>query len=115
MKTFDKFAAQGDVFFRRLPDDYKIPTNATKVEPVNGYIEVAHSETGHNHVMEMDKVSMWAIPDNYMKTILVVNEDTELQHLRSFDTHESILFGKGTYEVRRQRAYVPEGWRRVED
>lgn len=34
---------------------------------------------------------------------------------RSFDTHESILLKGGTYEIRRQREYTPEGWRRVED
>jgi hypothetical protein len=29
--------------------------------------------------------------------------------------HEPIMFGVGIYEVRRQREYTPEGFRRVED
>ena len=38
-----------------------------------------------------------------------------IEHLRSFDTHESISIAPGIYEIRRQREYTPEGWKRVED
>jgi hypothetical protein len=38
-----------------------------------------------------------------------------VEHLRSFDTHESISIGPGNYEIRRQRENAPEGWRRAAD
>jgi hypothetical protein len=50
-----------------------------------------------------------------MDCLLVVNDPVALEHLRDHDTHEPILFEKGTYHVRRQREYTPEGFRKVED
>jgi hypothetical protein len=35
--------------------------------------------------------------------------------MRSFDTHETLNIPPGIYEVRRQREYVPEGWRKAQD
>jgi len=66
-------------------------------------------------VMEKEKVKMYQLPDSIMDCLLVVNDPVALEHLRDYDTHEPILFEKGTYHVRRQREYVPEGYRRVED
>lgn len=113
MKTFQNAAAQGDVFFRRvdsLPDGLEIVPNE------NGRVVVAHSETGHDHIFRGDTVEMYRPKENFdFDTWLVVKEPSELEHLRSFDTHESILFEPGIYHVRRQREYVPEGFRRVED
>ena len=53
--------------------------------------------------------------DNPLVSWLQVNRSTALDHLRPHDTHESIMFEPGIYEVRRQREYTPEGFRRVED
>jgi hypothetical protein len=36
-------------------------------------------------------------------------------HLRSYDMHAPITIKPGIYELRRQREYTPEGWRRVAD
>ena len=38
-----------------------------------------------------------------------------LEHLRTFDTHETLAIPPGVYELRRQREAVPEGWRRAQD
>jgi hypothetical protein len=38
-----------------------------------------------------------------------------LRHLRQQDTHETLKIAPGIYEVRRQREYTPEGWRRAAD
>lgn len=46
---------------------------------------------------------------------LSISDPTALTHERSFDTHEPILLNPGIYEVRRQREYTPQGWRRIED
>lgn len=112
MKTFNNICAQGDILIRRITE---LPNGVEKIEPENGRIIVTHSETGHHHVMDANVVEMYTLPDDIMKCLLVVNDPTTLEHLRNFDTHEPILFQPGIYEVRRQREYTPEGFRRVED
>lgn len=121
MKTFDKIAAQGDVLFRRID---KLPDGLVPAGPTNGHLVVTHSETGHNHVMLLDRptsagdppaVEMFNHKDNALLSWLKVNRPTALEHQRPYDTHETLLFAPGIYEVRRQREYTPEGFRRVED
>lgn len=112
MKTFQNYCAQGDIYIRRVE---ALPTNAVPVPAENGKVIVTHSETGHHHVMEAASVTMFRLPDSIMDCLLVVDQPTVLEHLRQHDTHEPILFEKGTYHVRRQREYTPEGFRRVED
>lgn len=116
MKTFTKMAAQGDFIILRIND---IPTNVEKVEPENGVYVVAHSETGHNHVMEMERVEAFKPAGvkevDLYQLFLNVEAPTEINHLRSFDTHETLLVPPGKYEIRRQREWVAEGFRRAQD
>lgn len=117
MKTFKTSCAQGDVCFVRRDT---LPTGLAEVAPVDGRIVVTHSETGHDHVMVMDRaadipaVQMFS-GDDPLAAWLQVNRPTALEHQRPHDTHEPIMFEPGVYEVRRQREYTPEGFRRVED
>lgn len=117
MKHFKKCAAQGDLLIRRINT---IPTQAIRAKSDKGQFVVAHSETGHNHVVaERPHVSYFTTNDP-MVSYLQVIEATDaaevcIEHLRSFDTHESIALAPGNYEVRRQREYTLEGWRKVED
>lgn len=114
MKTFKKYAAQGDIFITRID---ALPPNLVSAKPEAGNYIVAHSETGHHHVMDAERVTMYRLPEEIYECFLVVEEPTPLTHLRSFDTHESIMFERGVYNIRRQRerAYTPEGWRRAAD
>ncbi|MDA8120407.1 MAG: hypothetical protein M0Z85_10330 [Gammaproteobacteria bacterium] len=114
MKTFKNQAAQGDVFIRRID---KIPENAKPEKTINGCFVVAHSETGHSHVIAERPGVEYFGTDDPMTAYLRVIEDVEvtMEHLRSFDTHEALLIPGGTYEIRRQREYTPQGWRRVAD
>ena len=116
MRTFDRMAAQGDFIIRRIKE---IPKNVEAIVPENGKFVVAHSETGHNHVMERTHVSAFKETGtkdvDLYKMFLVVEEPTEIVHLRSHDTHETILVPTGFFEVRRQREYVPDGFRRAAD
>lgn len=112
MKTFNKTAAQGDVYFERIAE---LPAGAVAVAPEGEHVIVAHSETGHHHVMDRKAVTMYRLPEEIYECFLVVKEPAVLEHRRSFDTHEPIQFEPGTYRVRRQREYVAEGFRRVED
>ena len=117
VKTFDNICAQGDVLIRKVGG---IPANAKPVSPENGAVIVTHSETGHHHLMVLDRkktpnVEMFQDPTNALLAWIKVNRPTVLEHKRPFDTHAPIKFEKGVYEIRRQREYTPEGWRRVAD
>lgn len=112
MKNFKNVCAQGDIIIVRVDS---LPENAERVNPEGGQVIVTHSETGHHHVMEAERVTMYRLPEEIYECFLVVESDAELVHLRSYDTHEPIAFKPGTYRVRRQREYTAEGFQRVED
>lgn len=111
---FNKQAAQGDMVLRRID---KLPDGVKPIEAECGKYILAHSETGHNHVIrQQDGVSFFANDNNPLIAYLVVdNTKCLLEHERSFDTHSPIEIGNGIYEIRRQREYTPEGWRRAAD
>ena len=117
MKTLGNMAAQGDFIIFRIKN---IPEGVEAVQPdATGKFIVAHSETGHNHVMERTGVSCFK-PANVKEADLyqlffAVEKDTVIEHLRSFDTHEAIRVPPGNYQVKRQREYTPEGFRRAAD
>ena len=114
MKLIKNCAAQGDVLIRRID---KLPDGVKKIKPdKQGYV-VAHSETGHHHVIEAKKgVGVYLGDDPLVSYLTVIdNVETTLEHLRDFDKHEAILVKGGTYEIRRQREHTPDGWRRVQD
>jgi hypothetical protein len=88
MKTFTRMAAQGDFIIFRVND---IPQSVERLSPEKGKIIVAHSETGHNHVMTADTVEAYkpsGVNDvDLYEMFLIVKEPTEIQHLRTHDTH----------------------------
>lgn len=113
MKTFSKIAAQGDFLIIKIDE---LPKDITPVRSEGDKFTIAHSETGHNHVMDATNVKAFELkkPDIY-QMFLQIDEPTPIEHLRSFDTHEPILVPPGNYEIRRQREYTPEGFRRAQD
>lgn len=112
-----KMAAQGDVLFRKVK---KIADGFAAVER-KGPIIVAHSETGHHHVIEIPGVTMHCRADSPLIAYLKMGDDVrafEVVHQRPWDTHDTLrCVGKpgDVWEVRRQREHTPEGWRRVQD
>lgn len=116
MRAFQNFAAQGEAFIRRIDTR---PEGLEAITPLNGKHIVAHSETGHHHVMDAGSVDLLErtkdVPEGLKILHLIVKEPTALEHLRGHDTHEPIMFEPGEYEVRLQREYTPEGYRRVAD
>lgn len=114
MKIIGRLGSQGDVIFRRVS---VVPVGATELKrESDAPIVVAHSETGHHHVVkarrEDAKVYSTA---SALLSFLVLTNRAEVEHCREFDTHESLTLEPGVWEVRRQRERAPEGWRRVED
>ena len=117
MKTFNNCAAQGDLYIRRIE---ALPKDAKLVEAVKNQFVVAHSETQHNHVIEAKpNISLYTTGDPMVSYLEVIEAteatETLLEHLRSFETHETIKIPNGIFEIRRQREYTPEGWQKVED
>lgn len=112
---FNKVVAQGEARFERLADDFKIPANATLVDPINGMVQVSSSETGHHHSMDATKTKLYKLPNSITECLLVVEKPDVLKHLRDFDTHRPVAFEPGTYKVTIGREYTPEGWRKSMD
>ena len=114
MITFQEQCAQGDVVVRRIA---RIPAGCKAVPVADGQpVVIAHSETQHHHAFVHGGVMTFECdPPDPLVCYLRVERDAVLEHLRPFDTHAAIAFAPGDYEIRRQREYVPDGWRRVED
>jgi len=113
-KTVNNFAAQGDFILIAVD---AIPATA-KLQDIDGaHFIVAHSETGHNHVIERARAVVYeAADDEFVAYIRSLGDGAEIEHKRNFDTHETIALPPNrTYQVRRQREYVPEGFRRAAD
>lgn len=112
MKRIQQQAAQGDLYVRRSA----IPTDAKPVAPLGGRYVVAHSETGHDHYVADDRVTLWDDPQNPLVCYLRISgPHADVIHARPFDTHETLRLPTGDWEIRRQAEYTPAGWRRVED
>ena len=111
MKIVHTTAAQGDVLFRRVT----LPKGALKKleERFEGQARkvVAHSETGHHHVIDDAGVRMYQGEDPFVAYLLLESTDhADVVHRRDFDTHGTLrLSGKpGTvWEARRPREHVP--------
>ena len=110
-------AFQGDVMVRSVD---RLPPKAVRMGRGPDGTVVAHSETGHHHVVVGDHEPYRVPADDGMRTFVVARGPLELRHLRGWDTHETLeLFydgpGEVVWEMPRQREYMPDGWRRVED
>lgn len=110
----DKPVAQGDILIIPIK---AIPANAKPAKAENGVYVVAHSETGHHHVIEKSRAEVFeAADDEFIAFIRTMGDGAEIEHKRDFHTHETIgLAPNRTYEIRRQREYIPEGFRRAQD
>lgn len=113
MKNFIRIAAQGDILIIR--SDFEVNDQLVEIQPEGEHLIVTHSETGHHHVLDRKDAQMFENKDNALEAFLVLHRESELTHLRSYDTHEPILLAPGQYKIRRQREYTPEGFRRVAD
>lgn len=112
MKHVEKVGAQGDVMFVRIDE---IPKSAVEHPPKNGRHVLARgdSATGEHYVTAIGVTYLTGADDRtaYLRTERVV----DVVHSRAADTHETLQLAPGLWMVRRQREYVPGGFRRVED
>lgn len=113
MKTIIKQAAQGDILIRRVD---VAPAGLAEAKRVSGGYIVAESETHHHHMVSNKRVQMLADGKDPLVCYLVVEGAfADLVHHRDVNAHETVRLPRGTYLVRRQREWTPEGWRAVQD
>lgn len=113
MSKYFEQGNQGDVMFVRVQ---AIPAGYNEVKRTKGQpVVCAHSETGHDHVINDDGAVVYEGPDP-LRAYLRLADDVEVVHKRSYDTHAPVtLRGDSIWEVRRQREYDPAGERRAAD
>lgn len=110
---FNKQAAQGDILLTKIDS---LPDGLKAFGSEDGHYIVAHSETGHHHVLSIDDVDVFQAAIDDFVLYVVAKKDTVLRHMRSFDTHEPLkLDGGSIYRINRQREYISEGFRRAQD
>lgn len=135
MKTIQRIGAQGDVLFCRVN---KLPKGVKEIQRSADGLVLAHSETGHHHVVESQGARLFADPNNPFLSYLVGDSSKadalDVVHKRAWDTHETtrlafrpdaeipkidaeIEIGEPknltVWEIRRQIEAMPDGWRRV--
>jgi len=112
--------AQGDVFFTLVPASRRPADLGKLVSPTadNKHI-VAHSETGHHHVMDGDAVDVYETNNPLISFLEVLTSgDAVVTHLRDYDTHAPVALPGIPGELWQktlQRESTPEGWIRVQD
>lgn len=104
--------AQGDMLIIPIKT---IPATARAATTEGAHYILAHSETGHNHVIERAKAEVYEAADDTFIAYVRTLAPAEITHQRDFDTHEPLLLTEGCYEIRRQREYMPEGFRAAQD
>lgn len=128
MRTVNRMCAQGDFqlikrsLYERITGikfpDFSTLEKQSANRKGNRYT-IAHSETGHDHVIELDKAEVYKNKNTTERDLyelfVLVKEPATIEHLRSFDTHEAFIVPPGEYIVKRQREYTPEGFRRAAD
>ena len=107
----DSVSFQGDLMI--IPVN-EIPGDAKEVKTKDKNHVVAHSETGHHHVLSAQCARVYVVASAMMLYAKVI-EQTELTHLRPYDTHEALSLPPGNYQLLRQREGSPQGWRQVAD
>lgn len=102
---------QGDVAL--IPRGPLAPAEQASAEAVprdDRRVVLAYGEvTGHAHALHDDAVAQWQLADG--ERVLTVDRLSMLVH----EEHDALAIPAGTYTVRRQREYTPEGLRDVRD
>lgn len=108
-----KAIPQGDVFLIPIK---AVPADAKPIAAEGGKFIVAHSETGHHHiVMGRPDIQMFSGMDMFRDFLNVGDAPAELVHLRETHTHAPQVIAPGAWLVQRQAAYTPQGWERARD
>lgn len=117
-RKFRNLSSQGDVFLMRVKE---IPSDATQIKPTqeDGSYIVAHSESGHHHILEATKPDFLSVfRDVSGRLFAEVREGSSalLWHNKSDKTkHNPIEVPAGSFQIKRAKEYTPQGMRQVAD
>lgn len=117
-KRIETLGFQGDVGLKRVAT---FPAGLVEAKRDGQRLIVTHSETGHHHVIDRARVTLYEDPTDPLTAWLEVHGDeslpqiAELVHERPWDTHETLEIPVGKWKIIRQREATPEGWRKVQD
>ena len=133
MFSAGKPVAQGEVLIwmkkfapKAVLDGLASLKNLTQIAvPEEGYI-LGHSETGHNHVLTLDRETKSDVPFSKAAQILIdsandnliemrLSAPCALVHNRDFDAHDTIVLPPGDYIRGIREDQTVEGWRRSAD
>lgn len=103
---------QGDLCIFRVKE---IPGDAKPITSEDMIYALAHSETGHHHVIDRQKAEVFEAADDEFVAYVRSLGDAKVIHRRNYDTHETLLLKPGNHEVHRQREHVADGYRRAAD
>lgn len=107
MKNFVKVAAQGEVSIRKID---ALPDGLVLMEKERGKWIIGKSETHHDHVLLAEAPRVFEstkAPEGMRIIYAVLDTAGELVHERGHDTHETIAFEPGIYEIRLGREFDP--------
>lgn len=107
MKILQTLGAQGEIRVYRIG---KIPNNVKPLVKEQGQFIIGHSETGHHHVLEAERVQVFeadTAPEGMRILYALLETPGELKHLRGFDTHAPQAFEPGVYMFRTDREFDP--------
>ena len=93
------------------------PSGLVEVPPSSEGHVVAHSETGHHHVIEKrHDIRQFSGMDMFRGFLEIAGDKpAELVHLRDHHTHAPQVVAPGAWLIQRQAAYTPQGWERARD
>ena len=105
MKVLQTLGAQGEIRAYRIDE---IPAGARPLARDHGQFVIGHSETGHHHVLEAERVEVFeadTAPEGMRVLYALLETPGELRHLREFDTHAPQAFAPGAYMFRTDREF----------
>lgn len=109
-RLVERLGAQGDLLVMRVD---ALPAGL-KEEKCGDAIVVAHSETGHHHILETHEAKLFRGADPFT-CYLQLTQESQVIHSRAFDTHETLKMGPGIWAFKNQVEYTPVGWRKAAD
>lgn len=105
----------GENFFVPVSE---LPKGAKLVEEGNGLV-VAHSETGHHHILTMENVkdAVLKVFEFEGQTYLDVPLEAKLKHQKEYEAHPTKILQPGFYKkiVQQTYSYAEKAMRKVID
>jgi len=103
MNILENIGAQGEIRIYRID---AIPADAKPVAKESGHYIIGHSETGHHHVLEAERVEVFERTEEGMRVLYAILETPgDLRHLRGHYTHRPHDLAPSAYMFRPDREF----------